>query len=142
MPKIQEENDCPPAKALHILARSMGWKPKFLHEQAVIDQLRLLINDLTLNFSSKSAIINYLAIDRGLNYTLRHSDQKDGLILDIPGLTGELKRARFENRAQMKMQQGRHEYYFNPHTTKLVPLNQKQVDEFIDKNVYKTLNED
>ncbi len=135
LPKVQEQNNCGPRKALYILARSMGYKHTFLYDDEAIEQLRSIIKDLELNFSSKSAIASYLAIERGVHFSFRHHDQTGELIIDIPGLTGELKRARFENRVKMKMQGGCHAYYFNSNTTKTMNIKRKKVDQFINNKI-------
>ena len=130
LPKVQEQNSCGPRKALYILARSLGYKHTFLHDEEAIEQIYRIIKDLELNFSSKSVLASYLAIERGVHFSFRHHDQTDELIIDIPGLTGELKRARFKKRAKMKMQEGHHAYYFNSNTTKTMNIKRNKVDQF------------
>ncbi|MFB0544427.1 MAG: hypothetical protein ACETVN_01820, partial [Asgard group archaeon] len=120
---------------MYILARSMGYKHTFLYDDEAIEQLHSIIKDLELNFSSKSALASYLAIERGVHFSFRHHDQTGELIIDVPSLTGELKRARFENRVKMKMQGGCHTYYFNSNTTKTVNNKRKKVDQFINNKI-------
>jgi len=139
LPKVQEQNNCRPRKALYILARSLGYKHTFLHDDEAIEQLNKIIKDLELNFSSKSALASYLAIERGVHFSFRHHDQTGELIIDIPGLTGELKRARFKNRVKMKMQGGHHAYYFNLNTTKTMNIKRKKIDQFIIDKIRETM---
>ena len=141
LPKVQESNKCGPDKALYILARSMGFTPKFLQDEKDITQLRRTLPTLNLNFPSKSSLSNYLALEKGLSFCFRHNDQTDELIIDIPGLTGELKTARFENRFTMQMQGGRHVYYLNPNTTKVVNINRKKVTQFIERKIRAAMKE-
>jgi len=135
LPKVQKQNNCGPNKAIHILARSMGYKLTFLHEDTAIEQLHNVLDGLNLNFSSKSSLVSYLAIEQGMSFSFRHSDQKDGLVIDIPGLTGELKRARFAKKVQLKLEAGSHAYYFNPALSKRTPLNNKKIAQFIEQKV-------
>lgn len=141
LPKIQEQNNCGPRKALYILARSMGYKHAFLHDEEAIKQLHSTIEDLELNFPSKSALASYLAIEKGSHFSFRHHDQTGELIIDVPGLTGGLKGARFKNRVKMKMEGGRHAYYFNSNRTKTVSIKSKKVDQFINNKIRGVMKE-
>ncbi|MFX0093995.1 MAG: hypothetical protein ACFFBD_19815 [Candidatus Hodarchaeota archaeon] len=131
IPKIQKGKNCGPRKALYILARSMGYKHTFLQDDAATKALHNTIKGLNLNFSSKGTLSNYLAIEKGQGYSFRHNDQTDWLIIDVPGLTGELKQARFDNALTMKMRGGHHAYFFNPDSNKMVSVKSKAVTTFI-----------
>ncbi|MFX1251746.1 MAG: hypothetical protein ACFFCZ_09070 [Promethearchaeota archaeon] len=141
IPKIQESKQCGPRLALHILARTEGYKRTFLHDDAAIKELHNIVKGLTINFPSKSALANYLAINKDTIYSFRQNDQLMQLIIDVPGLTGELKQARFKANLKLQMQDGHHAYYFNPNTTKTITVRPRAVRQFIEDKVKEVLND-
>ncbi|MFX0062415.1 MAG: hypothetical protein ACFFC7_09530 [Candidatus Hermodarchaeota archaeon] len=141
IPKIQESKQCGPRMALHILARTEGYKRTFLHDDKAIKELHNIVTGLNINFPSKSTLANYLAINKDTIYSFRQNDQLMQLIIDVPGLTGELKQARFKANLKLQMQDGHHEYYFNPNTTKTVTVKPRAVRKFIEDKVREVLND-
>ncbi|MFX1535554.1 MAG: hypothetical protein ACFFDI_15120 [Promethearchaeota archaeon] len=141
IPKIQESKNCGPRMALHILARTEGYKRTFLHDDKAIKVLHNIVKGFDLNFPSKGSLANYLAIYKDTIYSFRQNDQLMQLIIDVPGLTGELKQARFNATLKLKMQKGHHAYYFNPNSTKTVTVKQRAVQQFIENKVREVLND-
>lgn len=139
LPKIQQGKQCGPRKALYILARSMGYRHTFLQDDESLKELHVTIKDLKLNFTSKGSLSNYLAVEKGHRFSFRHNDQQDWLIIDVPGLTGELKQERFADRLQMRMWKGHHAYFFNPSSKKTVSVSSKKVSMFIDNKLREVL---
>ncbi len=142
LPKIQENNNCGPYKAAFILARTLGYKQNLLHDKEVAKQLGNLLKELKLNFPSKTLLSSYLAIEKGTVFSFRHSDQRDQLVIDIPGLTGVLKTSRFAKGVKMRMEGGSHAYYFNRDSKKTIKLNQKKINHFMDQKILETKEKD